>query len=207
MRSRRISLPKRHDIHTVLELPAEDAGVRNRENLLAQLNPRRKKPERIAVAQAIATIDKRSILPTLVLASRGYLCCGIMAACNGAVQGFGGGQPCARHCGASHQEKQEQPCCSSHNSSLPSITKLMISIKRPPQPGGLLLSRLELVSLPPVPSARRPCRSSNRHSAYRRSLPELRASESSGSPPCLPAWCKWWQPSSLRSSPSEYPQP
>src|SRR5579863_9546883 len=70
MRCRRVCLPERHDVHRILKLAAEDAGMNGRRQYFARFNTQREKTiVRAVAANAVAEIHKRRILPALLLAN------------------------------------------------------------------------------------------------------------------------------------------
>ena len=69
MRGRRVGLPEGHDVAGELELPTENARMKDRGQRFAQLDASPEKLVLRAVADADAVVDERTVLPAFVLAN------------------------------------------------------------------------------------------------------------------------------------------
>ena len=69
MRSRRISLPQRHNVGPGFKLSGKNAGMQHRRQWLARLKPSPEKFEAGAISNTESVIDKRAVFPTARLAN------------------------------------------------------------------------------------------------------------------------------------------
>ena len=191
--SRSVSLPKRHDVAAIFELPAEDACMHNRGEGLAQLErPPEKNLKSERSPTPVPQLTNGPYSQLLRVADLGdrivaaFVLRRVTPAATAATDANAGehiATAIKRNKKASRSESNFFP---SRDSNLRLLTKKADPTGRP-----FVFCCGADLSRRPVPSARRPCRSSSRRSGCRRNLPAPRAGEPSGRLPVLRAWCRW----------------